>query len=157
MVKGFDMHSLESDMVWSETSNKQAGRPTVDDGRLGGDRDALVWLLSVAWGDIGWQLERASTPQQLREALEPLRGHASGHLLARFLRPTSISATGKEIREGRKILGKAIENLHEARARHDRCSEACHQADMAMSQARPEQLEAVKAELKKRQSGLETA
>src|SRR5216117_2973706 len=111
------MTSLASGSVGVEGTSKQAGRPTVDDGRLGGDRDALVWLLSVGWGDIGWQLERASTPQELREALEPLREHACGHLVARFLRPTSISVTAKEIREDRKVLRKAIENLREAQTR----------------------------------------
>ncbi len=156
MFESYEEHLLEeAALFWDKDKGRKAGRPTLDELTLATDRDALVWLLSVAWGEIGWQLPRARTLPKLREALEPLRGHPSDHLIARFLRPTSVIATAKDVRESRKALGKAVEQLREAEDRHNRCTEACGEAESAVTQAGPEQRKAVEAEFQKRQAELE--
>src|SRR5712691_9164777 len=95
------------------------GRPTIDKETFGGHRDALVWLLSVAWGDIGWGLTNATTLDELRQALEPLRKHPSNNLIASFLRSTSTPATAQEVRSLKRAQGKAVENLRAIQEKHD--------------------------------------
>jgi hypothetical protein len=97
-----------------------------------------VWLLSVAWGDVGWYLPQAKTAEELRCALEPLRGQPNEQCVIRFLRPTSVTATAEEIRAKRKALGKAIEYSSEAQAKHDASARAARVAEHAMNDASPE-------------------
>jgi hypothetical protein len=111
------------------------GRPTLDKETLGAIRDDLAWLLSGCWQDIGWQLPKAKTPEELRWALEPVRGHSSGQLLARFLRPTPVSATTEEIRLLRKARESAVEHLREIQARHDSSAAASRVAEQAMNES----------------------
>jgi hypothetical protein len=124
------------------------GRPTVDDQTLGADRDALVWLLSVTWPDIGWQLPQATTLEELRQALEPWRGHPSEHTVVHFLRPTSIAAISpEEIRTMRKTHGEAIKRLREAQERNDRSLETSHTLELAMNDVQAAQRQAMAVEL----------
>jgi hypothetical protein len=122
-----------------EGGQRGPGRPTIDDETLNGDRDAIVWLLSAAWGDIGWELPQATTLDELRHALEPLRGHPNDQYVAVFLRPTFVTSTAEEIRAARKNLGKAIEHCRAARDRHDKCLDASRTAELAMNDAQQEQ------------------
>jgi hypothetical protein len=123
------------------------GRPTVDDQTLGADRDALVWLLSVTWPDIGWELPQATTLEELRKALEPWRGHPSEQTVVHFLRPTAVTATPEEIRALRKTVGKAIEVLREAQERHDVCVRASRTIESAMNDVEPLHLQAMAPDL----------
>src|SRR5208337_245420 len=68
-----------------ENQDRRPGRPTVDDGTLSADRDALVLLLSVEWANVGWQLPKATTPEELRDVLAPLRGNSYERYIALFL------------------------------------------------------------------------
>jgi len=108
------------------------GRPSVDNDTLSSDRDALVWLLSVFWGEIGWEVPRSTSSEELRRAFGPVKGHSSEHLLVLFMRPTPIAATAKEIRQTRKILGKAVERLRKAQTLSNKCEEASRLAESAM-------------------------
>ena len=78
-----------------ENRRRGPGRPSVDDDTLSSDRDSLVWLLSVLWGEIGWEVPRSTSPDELRQAFGPVRGHSSEHLLALFIRRTPIAATAR--------------------------------------------------------------
>jgi hypothetical protein len=69
---------------------------------------ALLWLLSVKWADIGWQLPTATTPEELKRALEPLRGRPYENLVHRFLHPTPVASSAEEIRALRKNRGKRL-------------------------------------------------
>jgi hypothetical protein len=122
-----------------ETGRKGPGRPTIDDLTLRTDRDAIVWLLAVAWGDIGWQLPRATTLEELRTALEPLRGHANEQYVTVFLRPTFVVSTAEEVRAERKDLAKAIEDCRLTREHQDKCLADSRTAEFAMNDAEPEQ------------------
>ena len=124
------------------------GRPTVDDQTLGADRDALVWLLSVTWPDIGWQLPRATTLEELRQALEPWRGHPSEHTIVHFLRPAPVAVTTpEEIRTLRKTLGEAIERLREAQEHSDRCLQTSQTVELAMNDVQADQYQPMATEL----------
>jgi len=112
---------------------KRAGRPSIDDDTLSADRDALVWLLSVSWGEVGWLLPRATTPEELRQAFAPLRNHPHEDLVTRFVRETSICATAKAIRKTRKVHGEAIQRLRAAQQRISKSADGRVLAEAAMT------------------------
>src|SRR5882724_5908102 len=102
---------------------RKAGRPTPSDSDLMGRRDRLVWLLSVLWGDIGWELPKATNREQLYEALAPLRGHPGDDVIAIFVLPTSPSTTAQEIRKLRKELGKSVDRMYGAQQEQRACAD----------------------------------
>ena len=108
------------------------GRPTPSNDVLVGRRDELVWLLSVAWGDIGWHLPRAANCNQLHKSLAPLRGHSRQDLIAIFVRPTSVSTTAQEIRKLRKELEKAVDRMQSADQEQRACADSLREADAAI-------------------------
>jgi hypothetical protein len=120
-----------------EGGSRGPGRPTINDEMLIEARDGIVWLLSVSWGDIGWQLPRATTLNELAAALEPLRGHANEQYVTVFLRSTFVDSTAEEVRTAKKNLGKAIEDCRLAREHHDKCVADSRTAEFAMNDAEP--------------------
>jgi len=132
------------------SGHRGPGRPSVDDATLSAKRDALVWLLSATWADIGSQLPQATSLEELGLALEPLRGHASEHDVVLFLRRTSVTATAKEIRAKRKEHALLSERSREAQTTHDSCVDACRVAESAMNKAQSEQQQSMLFELLKR-------
>jgi hypothetical protein len=140
-----------------QSKNTSAGRPTVDDNGLSTHRDALVDMLSCWWGEVGWQLTSATTREQLRAALEPLREHPNRHRISRLLLVSLGSANAEQIRERRQVNGELIAAIYEAHGRQRECADLVSKAEMALGQASPEQKEAVEAHLSKRKSDLQTA
>ena len=108
-----------------------------------------MWLLSIAWGEIGWQLPQATTLDELRQALEPLRGLPNDQHVSVFLRRSFVVSTAEDVRAARKKLGKAIEDCRLARERHDRYLDAVRTAELAMNEAKSEQQEVFLGELLK--------
>lgn len=140
-----------------KTKSTSAGRPTVDDDWLSTHRDSLVDMLSCWWGEVGWQLTRATTRKELWAALEPVREHPNRHRISRLLLVSSESATADQIREKRRVNEEAIKAIYEASARQRTCLDAVMQAEMAKGQASPEQMKDVDAQASKRKTELETA
>jgi hypothetical protein len=140
-----------------KTTNASAGRPTIKEPWLSANRDRLVEMLSCWWGEVGWQLTRATTREELRAALEPLSEHPNRHHISRLLLPSSDSATPEEIREERRINGIAIAGIYEPQTRLQECMAWVGNAEMALGQALPEQKEAVKTRLSKFQGDLQSA
>src|SRR5438105_3927017 len=68
-----DICNLCQESMRSLENRRGAGRPTVDKDTLSSDRDALVWLLSVFWGEIGWEVPRSTSSEELRQAFGPVR------------------------------------------------------------------------------------
>ena len=134
-----------------------AGRPTIDDFWLGTHRDSLVDMLSCWWGEVGWQLPRATTREELRAALEPLREHSNRHRISRLLLASFGSATAEQIRKGRQVNEGLIAAIYEAHARQRECEDLVRTAEIALGQASPEQKEAVEAQLLRRKTDLQTA
>jgi len=140
-----------------KAKNTSTGRPTVDDDWLSTHRDALVDMLSCWWGEVGWELPRATTREELWAALEPVREHPNRHRISRLLLVSSESATPDQIREERKANEEAIKAIYEARDRQRTCLDAVTQAEMAKGQASPEQMKDVDAQASKRKADLEGA
>jgi hypothetical protein len=140
-----------------KTKSASAGRPTIENPWLIANRDRLVDMLSCWWGEVGWQLTRATTREELRAAFEPLNEHPNRHHISRLLLPSSDSATPEEIREERQTNGIAIAAIYEPQKKLQECMAWVGNAEMALGQALPEQMEAVKTQLSKFQGDLQTA
>src|SRR6266849_3498338 len=140
-----------------KTKNTSAGRPTVDDFWLSTHRDSLVDMLSCWWGEVGWQLPRASTREELWVALGPVREHPNRHRISRLLLVSSESATAEQIREKRKTNEEAIKDIYEAQARQRKCLDAVTLAEMAKGQASPEQMKEVEVQVSRRKDELKAA
>jgi hypothetical protein len=142
----------------TKTNKKtSAGRPTVDDPSLKRHRDRIVGMLSCWWGEVGWQLQRATTRNELLAALEPLKDHPDRYQITRLLLPSPDSPTAEEIREQRKKNESAIAKMYEAQQKQRSSLDLFTQAQMALSQASPNQVDAVKTRIAERKAELEAA
>ena len=133
------------------------GRRPLKGETLSSRRDSLVGLLCSWWAEAGWQLTRATTREELREAFEPLQKNVSGAPIASFVRPTSVVASRKDIRAARKAHIKPVERLYEAQSIRDACSKAYQEAEWALGQAKPDQIELVQHAISKRRADLQKA
>jgi hypothetical protein len=121
----FDQIVEETALVLARGKKKgPVGRPTVRPSILRGRRDDIATLLELEWVHVGWQLhclirnlaKKLRSPDNVRIALEPVRGkHGSDRILF-LLRPTSIAASSNEVRATWKAFGKAHEKLQTVRA-----------------------------------------
>jgi hypothetical protein len=140
-----------------KAKNPNAGRPTLDDPSLIAQRTIIHDMLSCWWGEVGWQLPRATTRELLRAALEPLKDHADKHRINRLLLASTVSAEAEEIREAREANGRLIAQIYAAQDRQRTCTDSITQAQMALGQASSDQAKALKAEISKRQADLDAA
>lgn len=143
-----------SEQYFSRMGSSKRGRHTVDDDTLALVRNDLAVLLSVWWPDIGWQLRRANSIEEICQAFEPLRGKNNDYLIARFLQPSSLKTSGSSVRCTRRSFARAVKKRYQAQ---DKCGEPQRyyiEAQTAVTEARPEELGKVRRELLKRQSRL---
>ncbi len=140
-----------------EADRPKLGRHTIEDDWLSANRDSLVNILSSWWADIGWQLTTATTGEELRQALQPVKDHPDRQLIARLLRPTRVTASAREIREKRLAHGKAVKCMHDVQANCNKCINACREIEFAMSQAMPEQIDFIQREFSNRRSKCQEA
>jgi hypothetical protein len=142
----------------AKTNTKtSAGRPTVDDPSLTLHRDRIVGMLSCWWGEVGWQLPRATTRNELLVALEPLKDHSDKYDINRLLLASTETATAEEIRDQRKRNEFAIEKMHEAQDKQRSSLDLFSQAQMVLGHALPAQVDAVKARISERRAELQAA
>jgi hypothetical protein len=90
-------------------------------------------------------------------ALEPVSEHPNRHRISRLLLASSVTAKAEDIREGREANGRAIAQIYESREMQRLCLDLVNPAQMALGRASPEQMEAVNAQLSKRQADLDAA
>ena len=141
----------------AEEGEQKLGRRTIDDGRLGSNRDAILNLLCPWWPDVGWQLTTARTREQLRRALQPATVHGNRQYIDRFLRATNVTADASEIRKKRDSVGPAVRAMHDAQAKRNKRMEECREIETAWSQARPDQLDFVRREFPRRRAACQDA
>jgi hypothetical protein len=134
-----------------------AGRRTIDDPSLTLHRDRIVGMLSCWWGEVGWQLPRATTRSELLAALDPLKNHPDRYDINRLLLVSTESATAAEIREQRKQNESAIARLYEGQQEQRYCTDLFGQAQMVLGQASPSQTEQVEKRIAERKADLEAA
>ena len=140
-----------------KTKSTSAGRPTIDDPLLIAQRTVVHDMLSCWWGEVGWELPRATTREGLRAAFEPLRDHADKNRINRFFIATNVSAEAEEIREAREANGRLITRIYETQDEQRTCRDSLMQAQMALGQASSDQVKAVELQIAKQQADLQEA
>jgi hypothetical protein len=140
-----------------ESNATKLGRHTIEDGWLGGNRDALLNMFAFEWTEIGWQLSAPENRDALRLALQPLGDHANRQYINRLLKATSARGDEHDIRKKRTALGEAVKEMHAAQSNCSKCVSACRDIEAAMIQARAEQFEIVQLEFSKRRIECQSA
>jgi len=115
--------------------SRSRGRPLgMDDGRLLGNRDFLVWLLESTWSEVGLALRRVKTTAAVRIALQPWEQNRDAHsVVDALLRPTEHPTTPKKLRalEQRKAeLGHLVQD---ADARRQECQKSLEKVDNVLT------------------------
>ena len=154
-IYGVIMGKARSDAY--EDDEQKLGRRTIEDGWLSAKRDAVLGILCPWWPDVGWQLTTARTREELRQALQPVKDHPNRQYIDRLLRETNVTAGASEIRQKRFALGLAVKHMHDAQAKRNKRVEECREIELAMSQARSDQIEFVQCEFPKRRTACQDA
>src|SRR5436305_12623780 len=95
---------------FSEKPKPDPGRPlAIDDGRLWGARDHLVWLFEETWPDVGERLPWIKKPADVLDAIRvwdnPNLSTGNHYIAKCLLRPSSIPVTQKWLSARRSELG----------------------------------------------------
>jgi len=123
-----------------EGSRRRRGRPiAIDDGRLWGARDHLVWLFETTWPDVGRRLPWIKKPADVLEVLHVWQSENNcynQHYIAKcLLRSSSTPATPKWLTVTRNRLGELNEAVRSAEEVRRKCRESLETAQRAL---RPE-------------------
>lgn len=132
------------------------GRRTIPDNFLAGSRNAWAALLEESWLQVGWPLlcirdRRKSTIEDLRKALEPLKGmpHNSG-LAAALYRQSYEAAKPAEVLKNREKVGKLDAEILQAQAKRDEYIRSCAEAEAALKVASPGEMDTIQDEALRR-------
>jgi len=71
--------------------------------------------------------------------------------------PTSVIASAKDVRAARKAHGNAVKRLRKAQSVNEECLRDYQEAESALTQAKPEQVEIVQRALSRRRAGYQRA
>jgi hypothetical protein len=134
-LSGDDFFNEEANLP-TGSRRPMRGRPrALDDATLQNRRDRFVQLLESVWPEIGWELQIATTVEDLRRALTPLATDAYGEIRM-FVRPVievvgsaALGITRKQLRNAVREL-EALENIAPGqRARLQQAAAAVEQRD----------------------------
>jgi len=125
-------------LVSKEKPKPQPGRPiAIDDGRLWGARDHLVWLFEVTWADVGERLPWIKKPVDVLDAIRvwdnPNLSTGNHYIAKCLLRPSSIPANPKWLATTRRRLGELNVAVQSASDERDRCHQSLEKAERALS------------------------
>lgn len=125
-------------LVSPEKTKLQPGRPiAIDDGRLWGARDHLVWLFEETWADIGERLPWIKKPTDVLDAIRvwdnPNLSTGSHYIAKCLLRPSSIPANQKWLTARRLELGELNRAVRDAYATREKCRQDLDTAERPLS------------------------
>jgi hypothetical protein len=123
-----------------QVDTSKLGRRTIDDPQLTANLTVLVNMLSSWWPHVGWQLITASSREQIRAALLPLKDHPDRHLIGRLSRSGEVIAEASEIRKKRVTYRQAVERRYSTQSERDRCGRDCRELEAAINAARTDQI-----------------
>src|SRR5579859_714345 len=134
-----DSDNLAEKMLgWSpeEQPKKRAGRPVaIDDSRLFGAREHLVWLFEQTWHEVGERLRWIKKPEDVLKAIhvwdDPDKNWNQHYIAKALLRSPSTPATPKWITEKRRQLGELNEALQDGYRVREKCRNALETAQRA--------------------------
>jgi len=121
-----------------EHSKAGRGRPTaIEDGRLIGAREHLVWLFEQTWADVGEHLPWIKKPSDVLEAVRvwdnPNLATGSHYVAKSLFRPSSIPTTQNWLSATRLELGKLNETLRRAYDTQEKCQRDLDTAQRALA------------------------
>lgn len=121
-----------------EKPKPQPGRPiAIEDGRLLGARDHLVWLFEGTWADIGARLSWVKKPADVLDAIRvwdnPNLSTGNHYIAKCLLRPSSIPVTPKWLTVKRRELGELNEAARSAWDAREKCRQSLEVAQRALS------------------------
>jgi len=139
--EGFPLDIVADKMVMLATEERpkpQLGRPiAIDDGRLIGARDHLVWLFEETWADVGERLPWIRKPADVLEALQvwnnPNTCYNQHYIAQCLLRPSSVPANPKWLTTIRRQLSELNVTLRNAQDDLDKCRQSFEKAERALS------------------------
>jgi hypothetical protein len=123
--------------VGTENRPKRRGRDlAIDDARLWGVRDHLVWLFETTWADVGGALSTIKVPAEVCVVLrvwEQQNRHNQHYVAQTLLGASSGAATAKQLNEKRRRLGHLNTALREASDWRDKCRGSLELAQRAIN------------------------
>ena len=135
-----------------EPDRPKRGPRTIRDNWLLGNRNAWNELLEQSWLRVGWPLlrirdKRTSTIEDVRKALEPVKGMPYNSGLAEsFYRETVEPAKPTAVLKTQKHIGEVDAEVIKVQAKREQCFRSCLDADAAMKMAGPDDTVAVQEE-----------
>jgi len=125
-------------LVSQEKPKPQPGRPiAIDDGRLWGARDQLVWLFEETWAAVGERLPWIKKPADVLDVIRvwdnPNLSTGNHYIAKCLLRPSTIPVTQKWLSARRLELGKLNSAVRDAYDAREKCREALEKAERALS------------------------
>jgi len=133
-----DNMAEEIGVFFTEKPKPEPGRPlAIDDGRLFGARDHLVWLFEGTWADVGGRLPWIRKPADVLETLQvwndPNRCMNQHYIAKTLLRPSSIPANPKWLATTRRRFGELNVAMQRAYDERERCRQSVEKAERAFS------------------------
>ena len=121
-----------------EKQKSTPGRPiAIDDGRLFGARDHLIWLFEETWADVGERLPWIKKPADVLDAIRvwdnPNQSTGDHYIAKCLLRPSSVPVTQKWLNTQRRELGKLNNAVRNANATLEKRSNELDTAKRALS------------------------
>jgi len=101
------------------------------------NRNDLLFALEESWALIGWELQQAETPADIRSALQRIQG-INCSSLEYYCNPYRREITSHQLHEVRKRLQKVSDKLREAYFNWQKCKDSAELAQSALSQTRDE-------------------
>ncbi len=149
-----------SDVAWvrgfEQSSKARLGKPTLADDELAERRGAWAHLLETYWGAVGWQLKCARSLEDIEKAFRPLGRQPSDYLIAPFLRSSTEPVAVESIRKTRDERSAAGSQLSDAEDRRNKQAELVNQAIGAVFELSQENVEQLRAEVKRREENMRT-
>jgi len=120
-----------------EQKTKLGRRIAIDDGRLFGARDHLIWLFEETWADVGERLPWIKKPEDVIEAIRvwdnPNQSTGDHYIAKCLLRPSSVPVTQKWLNTQRRELGKLNNAVRDASATLEKRNNELDTAKRALS------------------------
>lgn len=125
-------------LVSQEKPKPQPGRPiAIDDGRLWGARDHLIWLFEETWADVGERLPWIKKPTDVLDSIRvwdnPNLSTGNHYIAKCLLRPSSIPANQKWLTTRRLELDELNRAVRDAYDTRDKCRKDLDTAERALS------------------------
>jgi hypothetical protein len=145
-----------SEQFTTRSDKPKRGRPTRPDNIILRTRNAWVALLEKSWFEIGLQMrdmraQRKATIEDIRKLFEPVKlTFHNSDLVTSVYHKSTDHANPSEILKTRKRVGKLDAQIRQTLAKRHEQQRACQQAEVALKQSTPGDLDMIQSVAAKR-------